>query len=215
MSLQLWLLYLSVILVVIVPVGPTALLCMTHGARHGKARSVATVLGGVSAALSLMALSALGVGALLATSNFAFQLITWTGAAYLVYLGIETWRTPAPSLCVVASTAIETSPEQGPRRLFGTGYRVGVSNPKDLLFFSALFPQFLNPAAALPAQLGVLALTWIGVESCVMFAYAAVGRHLMLRLARHGIAQWFNRLTGAALVAAGSALAVMRVGVVA
>ena len=198
MSLQHWLLYLIVILAVIVPPGPTALLCMTHGARHGRTRSMATVLGGVSAALSLMALSALGMGAIVAASDLAFQLLTWAGAAYLVYLGITTWRSPAPNLRAVARATLATSSEDGLRRLFGTGYRVGVSNPKDLLFFSALFPQFLDTAAPLPPQLGVLALTWIGVESGVMFGYAAFGKVLMFQLARHGCAQWFNRLAGSA-----------------
>ncbi len=210
MTWQLWLLYLSVILMVIVPPGPTALLCMNHGARHGRVRSLATVLGGVSAALSLMVLSALGMGALIAASDLAFQVLKWAGAAYLVYLGITTWRAPAYPLQAGASAAIIPAPGERLRRLFATGYRVGVSNPKDLLFFSALFPQFLDRAASLPPQLGVLALTWIGVESGVMLGYAAFGKHLMRQLARHGNAQWFNRLTGAAFVAAGGALAVMR-----
>jgi homoserine/homoserine lactone efflux protein len=215
MSLQHWLLYLTVILAVIVPPGPTALLCMNHGAHHGRSRSMATVLGGASAALSLMLLSALGMGALVSASDLAFQLLTWAGAAYLVYLGITTWRAPAPNLRAVARATLATSSEHGLRRLFGTGYRVGVSNPKDLLFFSALFPQFLNPAAPLPPQLGVLALTWIVVESGVMFGYAAFGKVLMFQLARHGYVQWFNRLAGAAFVAAGSALAAVRAGAVA
>lgn len=212
---HLYLIYLSVILAVIVPPGPTALLCVAHGARHGAWRTGATVLGGIAAALCLMLVSALGLGAAIAASELAFQIIKWVGAAYLVYLGVATWRAPAPvtrfsSHPGDAATPAKMAQSQLAKRLrdhFATGFMVGISNPKDLLFFGALFPQFLQPTQALVPQLAVLGLTWVLVEGLVMGAYAAVGARLIRGMTRWGGVRGFNRVTGAAFVALGGWLA--------
>lgn len=208
MSAQLYVLYVTVILAVIVPPGPSALLCMAHGAQHGAGRSGATVLGGICAALTLMLLSALGLGAAIAASDLVFQLIRWAGAAWLVYLGVTTWRAPAPTPMPLAlaqpSAEMRLADPAQPkalRRLFATGWLVGVGNPKDLLFFGALFPQFLDLNRALAPQLAVMGLTWVVVEGLTMAAYAAIGARLVTGLGHGGGGHWFNRLTGAALVA--------------
>ena len=87
---------------------------------------------------------------------------------------------------------------------------VGIGNPKDLLFFSALFPQFLDPSIPVLSQLGLLALTWVMVEGLVMFGYAAFGKKFVLGLDRLGAGKLFNRVAGGAFVVAGGALAAMR-----
>jgi homoserine/homoserine lactone efflux protein len=194
---QLYVLYLTVILAVIVPPGPTAVLCMSHGARYGAWASGATVLGGVAAALSLMLLSALGLGAAIAASKPAFMVIQWAGAAYLVYLGLSHWRAPALAQALPPGEPLAEPTHKPLTSLFATGWIVGVSNPKDLLFFGALFPQFLNPAQALAPQLAVLGLTWVVAEGLVMAAYAVGGARLMRSFAQWGGGQWFNRVTGA------------------
>ncbi len=210
MSLHLWLIYLSVVALIIATPGPSALLCMTHGAQHGSRRAGATVLGGIGASLTLMALSALGLGAILAASELAFQVIKWAGALYLMVLGVAAWRAAAPAADAVTASAETGAATRTLRKLAASGFMVGIGNPKDLLFFSALFPQFLDASAPLAPQLVVLASTWVLVDGGVMWAYAAFGRRLVGGLRRRGLGRLFNRLAGSAFIVAGSALAAMR-----
>lgn len=214
MSAQPFALYLTVIVAVIVPPGPTALLCMAQGARHGAWHSGATVAGGICAALCLMLVSALGLGAAIAASPKVFQALQWAGAAYLVYLGVVAfralpldWRHASATGEPVGRPATSPLPQKPLRHHFGTGFAVGVSNPKDLLFFGALFPQFLDASRAVLPQLGVLALGWVLVEGLVMGAYAAFGARIMPTMAHWGGGRAFNHVTGAAFVALGCWLA--------
>jgi threonine/homoserine/homoserine lactone efflux protein len=211
MSIHLWLIYLSVVVAIIVTPGPSALLCMTHGAHHGSRRTLATVFGGIAASLTLMTLSALGLGAILAASDIAFQVIKFAGAVYLILLGIAAWRASPPSQgeSMFAGAASEAT-SKPLHKLFASGLMVGIGNPKDLLFFSALFPQFLDPSVPVLSQLGLLALTWIMVDGLVMFGYAAFGKKFVQRLGRLGAGKLFNRVAGGAFVVAGGALAAMR-----
>ncbi len=207
MSLQHWLLYLSVVLAVIVTPGPSAALCLTHGARHGVWRATATVLGGMVASLTLMTLSALGLGAAIAASTTLFLAIKFAGAAYLVWLGMAMWRAPADP-APARDTPVPATPQASWARLWRQGLLVGIGNPKDLLFFGALFPQFLDPARPMAPQFALLAATWLAVDGLAMTSYAALGTRIGPALRRSGAGRLFNRLTGGAFIAAGGALAV-------
>ncbi len=210
MSLQHWLLYLSVVLAVILTPGPSAALCLTHGARHGVWRATATVLGGMVASLTLMTLSALGLGAAITASTTLFLVIKFAGAAYLIWLGIAMWRAPAdpaPDNNTPSATA-PVAARGSWARLWRQGFLVGIGNPKDLLFFGALFPQFLDPAKPMAPQFALLAATWLAVDGLAMTGYAALGTRIGPALRRSGAGRLFNRLTGGAFIAAGGALAV-------
>lgn len=216
MSLNLWLLYVSLAAAVIASPGPSALLCVSHAVSHGARKTIATIVGGITASMTLMALSALGLGAVIAASDTWFQAIKWAGAAYLVYLGISTWRTqPAASqtdgaeqvdvdVPAVAATAKTAGSAW---KLYRKGFMVGIGNPKDLLFFSALFPQFLDPSAPFAMQMTILGATWMVLDGSIMFAYALCGAKMMARLASGSAGQWFHRVTGGAFIAAGGLLA--------
>ena len=192
------------------------MLCVSHAIRHGAQKTVATILGGITASMTLMLLAALGLGAVIAASDTLFHTIKWAGALYLVYLGISTWRSKLEAKASVIDAAEESSADElvleGPptaawRQLYRKGFMVGIGNPKDLLFFSALFPQFMNPAQPIVGQLAILAISWIVLDGTVMFAYALFGSKLLLRMGNGGAGRWFNRVTGGAFIAAGGALA--------
>lgn len=208
MSLHHWLIYLSVVLAVIVAPGPSAILCVSHGVAHGAKRTVSTIVGGMSASLTLMMLSALGLGAVIAASDTLFQVIKYLGAAYLVYLGVSTWRAPPQAFDLSADDTARSGAAATGRTLFRKGFLVGIGNPKDLLFFSSLFPQFIDPGRPLMAQLLMLAATWLVVDGTVMMAYAKGGAALARRLKGSRLGKAFNRITGGAFVVAGGALAV-------
>jgi threonine/homoserine/homoserine lactone efflux protein len=214
MSWNLWLLYVSLAGALIVSPGPSALLCVSHGVSHGVRRTLGTVLGGITASMTLMLLSALGLGAVIAASDTLFHAIKWAGAAYLVYLGISTWRSrpqaaPAPPAAQSAEVAVPATslPSATWGQLYRKGFLVGIGNPKDLLFFSALFPQFMNPAEPVAGQLAILAVTWMVLDGSIMSAYAVGGAKVAARLGRSGPGRWFHRVTGGAFIAAGGLLA--------
>jgi threonine/homoserine/homoserine lactone efflux protein len=206
MTFNQWLIYLSIVVAIIATPGPSAALCLSHGASHGRWLALATVLGGMLASSTLMALSALGLGAVIAASDSLFLTIKLVGAAYLIYLGVSMWRAPAAGLDgkVVEKTEVSVVP---PSKLFRNGFMVGIGNPKDLLFFGALFPQFLNPSEPMLPQLALLGITWLVVDGTVMFAYAVLGVKLATSLGRFSSGKLMNRLTGSVFIVAGGALA--------
>lgn len=206
MTLHQWLIYSSVVLAIIVTPGPSAILCISHGAAYGATKTTATVVGGMCASLSLLLLSAFGLGAVIATSDTLFNAIKYAGAAYLVYLGFSTWRAAPESFSSISLGATTANPGVA-RSLFRKGFIVGIGNPKDLLFFGSLFPQFIDPDRPLADQLAVLGVTWLAVDGAVMLGYAKGGDAIARRLQGSQLGKAFNRITGGAFIAAGSALA--------
>ena len=203
MTLDLWLVYLLAAIGLSLTPGPNGLLSLTHGVRFGVARTVFTVLGGVSGFMVLVAASLAGLGALLAASEAAFNVAKWIGAAYLVYLGVRLWRAPPPK--VSAPQAAAPAEEAGVIRLFLQGFLVAVSNPKALIFFAAFLPQFMVPGASYWLQLAVLGGTFALVEFCFELLLAGTAQKIAPWLTRHG--RWFNRITGSCFIGIGGLLA--------
>jgi homoserine/homoserine lactone efflux protein len=203
MTFDFWLVYLLAAIGLSLTPGPNGLLSLTHGVRFGLARTAFTVLGGVAGFMVLVAASLAGLGALLAASEMAFTVAKWTGAAYLVYLGIRLWRAPPPRVRV--PDGHERAGETGVGRLFAQGFLVAVSNPKALIFFAAFLPQFMVPGASYGLQLAVLGGTFAVVEFVYELVLAGMAQKIAPWLARHG--RWFNRITGTSFVGIGTVLA--------
>ena len=202
MRLELWLVYCVTAVGLSLTPGPNGLLALTNGAVYGFRPTVATVLGGALGFFLLIAASLAGLGALLAASERAFTVTKWLGAAYLVHLGIRIWRAPAPR---IERLAVHGSrPAASPLRLFNQGLLVALSNPKALIFFAAFLPQFMVPGLAYPAQLAILAGTFVVVEIAYELLLARMAQRIAPWLARHG--RWFNRGAGATFVGIGAVL---------
>ena len=166
MTLSTYLLYLAAVALLVLSPGPTMLMCVTNAINHGPRAALLSATGSVTAALAVMLLSVLGLGALLAASEAAFTLLKTIGALYLVWLGIKTFRSKSLPM---AERVDDPSAAPGARQSFYLqGLMVGGSNPKAILFFASLFPQFLNAAAPLWPQLLVLALTFAAFELTVL-----------------------------------------------
>ncbi|HSH90196.1 MAG TPA: LysE family translocator [Ramlibacter sp.] len=203
MSLPTYLLYLAAVVLLIVTPGPTMLMCMTNSVNHGPRRAMTSVAGAVTAVLCVMLLSAMGLGALLAASETAFTIAKVVGAAYLVWLGIKTFRSHAV-LDVETQAAI-------PRRSFYLqGLLVGASNPKAVLFFAAFFPQFLNPDSPIAPQFAILALTFMVFEFTVLTLCALGVARLMPMLKSSGPVKWINRVCGGLFTLMGGLLLLTR-----
>lgn len=206
MTLSTYLLYVAAVALLIATPGPTMLMCMTNALNHGPRRAMTSVAGSVTAVLVVMSLSAMGLGALLAASETAFTTAKVIGAAYLIWLGIKTFRSDTSSLAVGGGDAAAT-----PRRSFYLqGLLVGASNPKAVLFFAAFFPQFLNPAAPMAPQFAILALTFMAFEFAVLTTCALSVSRLAPMLRKSGPVKWVNRVCGGLFTLMGGLLLLTR-----
>ncbi|MEP4546215.1 MAG: LysE family transporter [Saccharospirillum sp.] len=199
MALDIWLIYLVAVIGLSLTPGPNSLLALTHGALYGHRRSLFTISGGTLGFIIAIALSMFGIGMLLQASAHALMVLKWVGAAYLVWLGIQVWRSPPPQVEYVSELKWVSG-----TTLFRQGLLAAVSNPKVLLFFGAFLPQFLDPNAALLQQFVIMALTFALGEFFVEYGLARLAFTIRPWLARVG--KRFNHVCGGLFIAIGSAL---------
>jgi homoserine/homoserine lactone efflux protein len=198
-DLNTWLLYVAAITGLSLSPGPNGLLALTHGAVYGWRKATCTVAGGVCGFVVVIALSMFGIGALLQTSLVWLTLMKWLGGAYLVWLGIQVWRSPTVS--VHAGAAVQG---RSGASMFGQGALSALTNPKVLLFFAAFLPHFIDPARSFALQFGVLAGTFAVLEFATELFIVGMARHIHGWLARAG--KRFNRVCGGLFVTIGAAL---------
>ncbi|AKJ68970.1 amino acid transporter [Pandoraea thiooxydans] len=204
MSLQTWWLYVVTVFLISATPGPNMLLVMTHGARHGLRPSVATMAGCMSALLLMMSISAAGLGAVLKTWPVVFDTLRYLGAAYLVYLGIKSWRAPVSK---VAEETAEVLIKATRRSLFKSGFLVASSNPKAILFAAAFLPQFIDPAAPKLPQFAILLATFAVIEVSWYTVYATSGLRVAPYLRQTRVLKAFNRLSGGVFMGFGALMA--------
>ncbi|HVO97785.1 MAG TPA: LysE family translocator [Bryobacteraceae bacterium] len=198
MSWTTWWIFVLTETVLCLTPGPAVLFVLSSALKAGARKSVASNLGILAANTVYFALSATGVGALLASSK-AFLAVKWIGAAYLIYLGLRS----------IFSRELTPSKigEVKSRHLFVDGFTLQMSNPKAILFFTALLPQFLNPRVAVIPQVMILAATSVAIEFTILLGYGiAAGRASEIAL-QPRYAKWTNRVAGGLLIGAGAGLA--------
>jgi threonine/homoserine/homoserine lactone efflux protein len=206
MTWSTWLLYAAAVLVLTVTPGPTVLLCVSTAVQYGARRALFSTLGSTAAIVCIMVLSMLGLGTVLAASEQGFTLLKWAGAAYLAYLGITALLSKTSHLAVPDAAV----PSASARQLFIRGLLVGASNPKALLFFGALFPQFIEPAAPHGPQFVIMGLTFVALEFFWLFVYAVTAARARRWLQQPRRALQFNRATGLVFLLAAGLLATSR-----
>lgn len=186
--------------------GPTVLLALTNGSRYGMRASSYGMIGAVLSDFVLISAVALGLGALLAASEFWFSVVKWIGAAYLAYLGIRLLRSKGSVEMEDGAAVVHSVSKQ---KIFLRSFLVAVTNPKGYLFFSAFLPQFISPSEPQFPQYAALAVTFASIDFIVMFAYALAGSKAMRFLRASGIL-WLDRICGGALLALAGSLALYR-----
>lgn len=198
--------YLLVLFVATIIPGPNSLLAINHGANHGIKRTVYSGLGNLIGNLLMAIVSILGLGAILLASGVVFTIIKWVGVAYLVYIGIRLILEPVPE-----EQAEETDHKpivrKRKRRLFLDGFVIAVGNPNGILFYTALFPQFIDikssTAGAFMIVFSTLAIVGFG---CYML-YAVCGMKLNSLFQHRSFRKGFNRVTGSIFIFASLILA--------
>ncbi|TWB60913.1 threonine/homoserine/homoserine lactone efflux protein [Rhizobium sp. ERR 922] len=187
--------------------GPTVLLALTNGSRFGVRRALPGMIGAVLSDAVLISAVAIGLGALLAASEFWFSVLKWVGAAYLAFLGIMMLRSKGS-----IDGALQASAGQTKGTAFSIGlksFMVAVTNPKGYLFFSAFLPQFIDPSAPQMQQYIVLGAIFAALDFMIMFGYAVFGSQAVRVLKSEG-AKWLERACGGALLALAGSLALYR-----
>jgi len=199
MDIHVWLIYFLAAVGLSLSPGPNGLLALTHGALHGRRKALYTIFGGASGFIAVIALSMFGIGALLKASLTWLTVMKWVGGAYLVWLGVQVWRSPPIGIDIRRS-----GDSRAGWSLFRQGAFSALTNPKALLFFAAFLPQFIDPARSLFVQFAIMAATFAAIEIVTEVFIASMAHRISPWLRRVG--RRFNQACGGVFVAIGIAL---------
>jgi homoserine/homoserine lactone efflux protein len=199
MALHSWLVFLATSIGMSLAPGPNGLLAVTHGAMYGSRKTLFTIAGALLGFVAVIALCMFGIGALVRASVLWLMALKLIGGAYLIYLGVRVWRSPPIAL---ETSHLPTSAKGW--SLFRLGLLSSATNPKGLLFFSALLPQFVDPQRHLATQFIAICVTYVATEFFAEYAVACAAHRIRPWLSRVG--RRFNRVCGGVFVAIGSLL---------
>lgn len=205
MDLSVWITYFIATIALSVSPGPGVFSSISSGLHHGFRLGLWNGVGMQAANFLMVIIVSLGLGAILLASETLFTFVKWAGVAYLVYLGIVTWRAPARGF-----EEDRGDHETTARGVFMRGFWVNATNPKGIIFFAAILPQFIDVARPQLAQYAILAGTTFAVDLAVMMGYTALAARVLRVMRDPGKLRWVNRTLGGAFIAAGVALASFR-----
>ena len=200
MNWDLFAAFLLITMILVVTPGPIVTLVIATGASQGIRAALVTVAGTTSGNALLIDAIALGLNWVLANAAVLFEVLRWVGAAYLVWLGIQAWRS--------AGNGGAASPPRGVN--FSRGVVVALSNPKTIAFFTAFLPQFIDPALPAGRQLAIMCTVSVllaAFSDCAWAVAAGAGRAWFMQPAR---AKLLGRLSGVALIGGGVWLSLAR-----
>ena len=206
MDMQTWLLYVSVSALAIAVPGPAILYVLSQGLTHGAWRSLTGTLGVMTADAMYLLLSCTGIGAILVASYEVFSVIKWVGACYLVFLGV---RAIIAAFRSHESFQLHAVEDTGGRS-FINGFVLHAANPKALLYFGTLVPQFIHTDAPFVPQMLLLAITHLAVAFTVMGGYGLMAGRLARYARRPRFARGLNLASGSLLITAGAGMALIR-----
>ena len=170
MPVEIWLAYVGTVVALMSTPGPSHVLILSNSLSNGFPRATATIAGDLTANMLQMLAAGLGVAALVSRYASALTVIKWLGAAYLVWLGISMIRRGATGVG-------EVGHEQRPlHTLWLQGFVTSATNPKAIVFFAAVFTQFIDPGLAFWPQFVALSLTYIVMDGFVLTLYGT-GAH--------------------------------------
>lgn len=198
MNLELYIPFVLAATIILIIPGPTILLVISQAVAQGRRSVVPLVAGVFIGDFTAMALSLLGLGAILSTSAALFDIFKWLGALYLIYLGIKLWKVDPKN-----NSAHDTKREESKGSLFRSSFVVTALNPKSIAFFVAFLPQFIDPLRPALPQLTLLGGTFLFMATVNAALYAIFAGQLGEHMRKKQIRKWFNRCGGSALMGAG------------
>jgi homoserine/homoserine lactone efflux protein len=182
------------------PPDTSQLLIISNSIKHGLKRSSFTIAGDLSANIIQMAAAAFGLAAIIATSATAFIWIKWIGVAYLAWIGLKL------ILSKSKDSDIEASVSGASFRLFRQGFITSMANPFAVVFFGALFPQFIDPLLPILSQLLILGSTYVVVDGAILIIWGVLGIRTAAMFKEYSFGL-INKICGVLMIAAAGLLA--------
>lgn len=187
--------FIGLVLAIAIAPGPNVLFVMTQSAWRGPKAGLLAAAGVETANSVYVLCSAAGLASLIAASGAMFEIIKWAGAAYLVWLGFQAIRSSFNTAAPSSLTLGEAS-----ARAYLDGVMIGAGNPKTILFFLALFPQFIDPTHTIWMQSLILGAICVAIDFVIQCLYIAIGGVLSRALSRGPVKRWFERGVGGAFM---------------
>ena len=198
MNLDMWLAFAIASTILLIIPGPTILTVISYSVSHGYRAKVPLIIAVAMGDSTALALSLLGLGAILAESAFWFQVVKWAGGLYLLLLGIRLLMSG------IKPSEIEQESENAPGwKLFINTYLVTALNPKGIVFFIAFLPLFIDAGSNVTYQLWILAITFVALATFNATLYAIFAGKARQLLSSPKTQRRFNVTGGSLLFAAG------------
>ena len=205
MSLHSWLMYLTLVVIATSTPGPAVLFIMTNATLHGWRKAAFAALGNIVGLFCLGIMAIAGLGTILKTSEIVYNGIKYCGAAYLAYLGLK--MIVSKNFDLGNTHAQRVTADIAPQKIFVQAWGVAISNPKAIVFLTALFPQFIYVDKALVPQFTMLMATLMLFSFGFLMFYAVLAHQVKAWLNNANRLKYFNRVSGSIFIGFGILLA--------
>ena len=203
------LLFIPVSIAISLTPGPNNFCGLNNGIRAGVGPALLATTGRVAAFAIFLTVSAIGLGAMLLASETAFAAVKWIGAAYLFWIGVKAWRSRDFGGAALIENDTATAPVQrqySVKALIAQEFLLGITNPKAIILFAAVFPQFIDPSKPAAQQFLVLGSIYLMAEFVSTLVYASCGRQIRRWVRTQKGVIRLNRATGGFFMGAGGLL---------
>lgn len=197
MTLDIWFLYIGTVLLFMATPGPSHLLMLSNSLASGFKRSTATAAGDLSANALQMIAASLGLAAALNSSQIFFEIIKWFGVGYLAFIGLR--------MILSEQKELASANKRSLKSLYLQGFITSAANPKAVVFFAALFPQFISADAPLLPQFLVLSISYLMIDGSFLCAYGKFADTIRMRFDSASAGK-LNKICGGLFIAAAIAL---------
>lgn len=205
MTMQSWLIYLVLVIIATATPGPAVIFIMTKSSLFGWKKAIFAAIGNIAGLLFLGIISISGLGAILKTSQIIFDIVKYVGAAYLIYMGLKMIYQKKGNLDIISDDInISKTTHQ---KMFLNAFGVAISNPKAVIFLTALFPQFININQNLIPQFSILIIVLIAFSFTFLMIYALIAYQAKTWLKKPNRIKIVNRIGGAIFIGFGILLA--------
>lgn len=188
MNIEIWLLYFGALIAIMSTPGPSHILMLSNSLSNGFSKAKYTAFGDLTANVLQMIAATLGLVTVLHQSPQIFIYIKYAGVAYLVFLGVKL-------IFINTKKEIHLNSKRSKSSLYWQGFMTSAVNPKAIIFFTALFPQFIIPQEPLFPQFMVLSITFIAVDGAFLSFYGFFASYFAQKL-KSSIGQYFNKISG-------------------
>lgn len=205
MTVESWIIYLVLVTAATATPGPAILFIITNSTSYGWKRAIWAALGNIVGLFCLGIIAITGLGTILNTSVVFFNILKYAGAAYLIYLGLKILLQKELDLSSINAPAHST--DISSRKIFLQALAVAISNPKAIVFLTALFPQFINIEQTLIPQFSILIITLMSFSFFFLMLYAFGAQRMKIWLNKSERITLFNRASGSIFIGFGLLLA--------